>query len=119
MFLFHRGQPRVSVGQARSRTSGGMPDAVLPDVREEPEGNEEHAPSAVPVPLSKLVADTDLPSTATDWPLVVNRRSGYRPQQAAKPLTESGAQAVGVKGGREVRAVTWHLCGTNAGTTAR
>ncbi|MEV0889196.1 rhodanese-like domain-containing protein [Streptomyces microflavus] len=108
MFLFRRSHPRVSVDQAHSRTSGDIPDAVLLDVRERPEWNAGHAPGAVHVPLSKLVAGTDLPAEATGRPLVVICRSGHRSQQAAKLLNQRGAQAVDVKGGMNAWAAAGH-----------
>ncbi|HWU05631.1 MAG TPA: rhodanese-like domain-containing protein [Streptomyces sp.] len=108
MFLFRRSQPRVSVDQARDRTSGDTPDAILLDVREKPEWNAGHAPGAVHAPLSKLVAGADLPPEASGRSLVVICRSGHRSQQAAKLLTERGVQAVDVKGGMNAWAAAGH-----------
>ncbi|MEU3202550.1 rhodanese-like domain-containing protein [Streptomyces cyaneofuscatus] len=108
MFLFRRSQPRVSVSQAHSRTNGDTPDAVLLDVREKPEWNAGHAPGAVHVPLSTLVAGGDLPAEASGPPLVVICRSGHRSQQAAKLLTQRGQQAVDVKGGMNAWAAAGH-----------
>ncbi|CAO0834085.1 Rhodanese domain-containing protein OS=Streptomyces microflavus OX=1919 GN=Smic_83530 PE=4 SV=1 [Streptomyces microflavus] len=108
MFLFHRSRPRVSVHQARSRTSGDMPDAILLDVRERPEWNAGHAPGAVHVPLSKPATGAGLPAEATGRPLVVICRSGHRSQQAAKLLNQHGAQAVDVKGGMNAWAAAGH-----------
>ncbi|WP_327111170.1 rhodanese-like domain-containing protein [Streptomyces sp. NBC_01341] len=108
MFLFRRGRPRVSVDQARSRTSGDTPDAVLLDVRERPEWNAGHAPGAVHLPLSKLVAGADLPAEAFDRPLVLICRSGRRSQQAANLLTRRGAQVVDVEGGMNAWAAAGH-----------
>ncbi|MCD9899455.1 rhodanese-like domain-containing protein [Streptomyces sp. MT29] len=107
MFLSRRSQSRASVEQARSRTSGPAPDAVLLDVREKPEWIAGHAPGAVHAPLSKLVAGSDLPPGASGRPLVVICRSGHRSQQAAKLLTRRGEQAVDVKGGMNA----WAACG--------
>ncbi|MEU3739875.1 rhodanese-like domain-containing protein [Streptomyces sp. NPDC032198] len=108
MFLFRRSQPRVSVDRARSRTSGDRPDAVLLDVRERPEWNAGHAPGAVHMPLSKLVAGADLPTETSGRPLVVICRSGHRSQQAAKLLTQRGREAVDVKGGMNAWIAAGH-----------
>jgi rhodanese-related sulfurtransferase len=99
MFLFRPNGLRVTVDEARSRTSGDQPGAVLLDVRERPEWTAGHAPGAVHVPLTKLVAGATLPTEAEGRPLVVICRSGHRSQQAAKLLVERGAQAVDVEGG--------------------
>ncbi|MFG3283369.1 rhodanese-like domain-containing protein [Streptomyces sp. NPDC048111] len=97
MFLFRRGTARVTPAQARQRITDG--DAVLLDVREQVEWRAGHAPGAVHVPLSRLVAGTALPAAAEGRPLVVICRSGHRSQQAAKLLTERGLDAADVKGG--------------------
>ncbi|MEU6062878.1 rhodanese-like domain-containing protein [Streptomyces sp. NPDC047097] len=94
--------------QAHRRTRGDIPDAILLDVREKPEWNAGHAPGAVHVPLSKLVAGADLPAEASDRPLVVICRSGHRSRQAAKLLTQRGQQAVDVKGGMNAWAAAGH-----------
>lgn len=108
MFLFRRNGRRVTVDEARSRTSGDRPDAVLLDVREKPEWLAGHAPGAVHVPLTKLVTGAALPAEAEGRPLVVICRSGHRSQQAVKLLTECGAQAVDVKGGMNAWAAAGH-----------
>ncbi|MGW7055094.1 rhodanese-like domain-containing protein [Streptomyces sp. NPDC054887] len=108
MFLFRRSGPRVTVDEARSRTSGDRPDAVLLDVREEPEWDSGHAPGAVHVPLTRLVAGATPPAEAQGRPLVVICRSGQRSQQAAKLLTERGAHAVDVEGGMNAWAAAGH-----------
>lgn len=106
MFLFRRNGHRVTVDEARSRTSGDRPDAVLLDVREKPEWTSGHAPGAVHAPLTELVAT--LPAEAQGRPLMVICRSGHRSQQAAKLLTERGAQAVDVEGGMNAWAAAGH-----------
>ncbi|MFB7170622.1 rhodanese-like domain-containing protein [Streptomyces sp. NPDC056254] len=108
MFLFRRNGPRVTVDEARSRTSGDRPDAVLLDVREKPEWTAGHAPGTVHLPLTELVAGGTLPAAAEGRPLVVICRSGHRSQQAAKILTERGAQAVDVEGGMNAWAAAGH-----------
>ncbi|MFJ1975513.1 rhodanese-like domain-containing protein [Streptomyces sp. NPDC087903] len=97
MFHFRRRTTRVTAAQARQRATDG--DAVLLDVREQVEWKAGHAPGAVHVPLSRLVAGKALPAAAEGRPLVVICRSGHRSQQAAKLLNERGAEAVDVKGG--------------------
>ncbi|WP_445276624.1 rhodanese-like domain-containing protein [Streptomyces sp. DSM 41033] len=119
MFLFRRSQPRVSVDQAHDRTSGETPDAVLLDVREKSEWNAGHAPGAVHVPLSKLVAGANLPAEASDRSLVVICRSGHRSQQAAKLLTERGQKAVDVKGGMNAWAAAGHPVLDERGNSGR
>ncbi|GHB07672.1 rhodanese-like domain-containing protein [Streptomyces termitum] len=99
MFLFRKSQERLSVDEARTRTTGEHPEAVLLDVREKPEWRAGHAPGAVHAPLTGLVAGAAPPPAAQGRPLVVICRSGHRSQQAAKLLAERGAAAVDVKGG--------------------
>ncbi|MET8172251.1 rhodanese-like domain-containing protein [Streptomyces clavifer] len=108
MFLFRRSRPRVSVDQARSRTSGDTPDAVLLDVREMPEWNAGRAPGAVHVPLSELIAGADLPVEVSGRSLVVICRSGHRSQQAARLLTRRGERTVDVKGGMNAWTAAGH-----------
>ncbi|MBD2835246.1 MULTISPECIES: rhodanese-like domain-containing protein [Streptomyces] len=99
MFLFNRKASRLSVDQARTRTGGEQPEAVLLDVREKPEWKDGHAPDAVSAPLSGLVGGAPLPAPAQGQALVVICRSGHRSQRAAKLLAERGADAVDVEGG--------------------
>ncbi|WP_328886535.1 rhodanese-like domain-containing protein [Streptomyces sp. NBC_00316] len=99
MFLFRKSEQRLSIDEARTRTSGDRPEAVLLDVRERPEWKAGHAPGAVHAPLTGLVAGAALPEVAQGRPLVVICRSGHRSQQAAKLLAERGADAMDVKGG--------------------
>lgn len=97
MFLFRRGTARVTPTKAHERVTSG--DAVLLDVRERAEWNAGHAPGAVHVALSRLLAGQDLPPAAKGRPLVVICRSGHRSRQAAELLAGRGADAVDVKGG--------------------
>lgn len=106
MSVFRRirgGPGRVTVREAAVRTghggiaSGG--DAVLLDVREPHEWRAGHAPRAVHLPLSALVAGAGLPANARSRPLIVICRSGNRSRQAADVLTARGAEAVDVIGG--------------------
>ncbi|MEV8122559.1 rhodanese-like domain-containing protein [Streptomyces sp. NPDC085944] len=119
MFLFRRNGPRVTVDEARSRTSGDQPDAVLLDVREKPEWTAGHAPGAVHVPLTELVAGAALPDRVQGCPLVVICRSGHRSQQAAKLLAERGAQAVDVEGGMNAWAAAGHPVVDERGNSGR
>lgn len=99
MFLFRRNTPRLTVDEARVRTGGEAPEAVLLDVREGPEWRAGHAPGAVHAPLTGLAAGSALPASVRGRPLVVICRSGHRSRQAAKLLVERGAEAVDVQGG--------------------
>ncbi|MEU4896330.1 rhodanese-like domain-containing protein [Streptomyces sp. NPDC044780] len=119
MFLFRRNGPRVTVDEARSRTIGDQPDAVLLDVREKPEWTAGHAPGAVHVPLTKLVAGGTLPTEAEGPPLVVICRSGHRSQQAAKLLAERGVQAVDVEGGMNAWAAAGYPVVDERGNSGR
>lgn len=98
----------MSVDEARARTGGDGPGAVLLDVREKPEWKAGHAPGAVHAPLTGLVSGAALPRAARGRPLVVICRSGHRSQQAAKLLAERGADAVDVKGGMNAWAAAGH-----------
>ncbi|WP_405720267.1 rhodanese-like domain-containing protein [Streptomyces sp. NBC_00046] len=108
MFPFRKKEQRLSIDQARTRTTGDRPEAVLLDVREKPEWKAGHAPDAVHAPLTDLVAGAALPAAAQGRPLVVICRSGQRSQRAAKLLTERGADAVDVKGGMNAWAAAGH-----------
>ncbi|QNP74918.1 rhodanese-like domain-containing protein [Streptomyces roseirectus] len=119
MFPFRRNGPRVTVDEARSRTGGDRPDAVLLDVREKPEWTAGHAPGAVHVPLTRLVAGGTLPAEAEGRPLVVICRSGHRSRQAAKILAERGARAVDVEGGMNAWAAAGHPVVDERGNNGR
>ncbi|WP_326593445.1 rhodanese-like domain-containing protein [Streptomyces sp. NBC_01294] len=97
MFLFRRGPARVTPADAhqRARDEG----AVLLDVRERAEWTAGHAPGAVHAPFSALLAGAALPRDAEGRSLMVICRSGHRSRQAARLLTERGAEAVDVTGG--------------------
>ncbi|MEU7473070.1 rhodanese-like domain-containing protein [Streptomyces sp. NPDC044984] len=108
MSLFPRAGARVTADEARSRTGGDQPEAVLLDVREKPEGTAGHAPGAVHVPLTGLLAGGALPTEARGRRLVVICRSGHRSRQAAELLAGRGAQAVDVEGGMNAWAAAGH-----------
>ncbi|MDQ0847940.1 rhodanese-like domain-containing protein [Streptomyces sp. V1I6] len=97
MFLFRRGGNRLTPDQARTRTGDGT--AVLLDVREMPEWATGHAPGALHLPLSRLLAGAALPADMGGRPVVVICRSGHRSQQAARLLASRGIDAVDAAGG--------------------
>ncbi|MFD9085418.1 rhodanese-like domain-containing protein [Streptomyces prasinus] len=97
MFLFRRGTGRLTPEQARTRTLDGT--AVLLDVREGPEWRAGHAPGAVHLPLTRLLAGAALPPDVRGRPVVAVCRSGHRSQQAAELLVSHGVDAVDVTGG--------------------
>ncbi|MFF3286365.1 rhodanese-like domain-containing protein [Streptomyces sp. NPDC003023] len=119
MFLFRRSGPRVTVDEARGRTSGEQPEAVLLDVREQCEWTAGHVPGALHVPLTRLVVGGALPAEAHGRPLVVICRSGHRSQQAAKLLGERGADAVDVEGGMNAWAAAGHPVVDEHGNSGR
>ncbi|MET9833671.1 rhodanese-like domain-containing protein [Streptomyces sp. NPDC006385] len=95
--LLRRGPRRLTPKQAHQRTSDGQ--AVLLDVRETPEWTAGHAPDALHLPLSRLMAGASLPARAQSKPVVAICRSGHRSQQAAKLLAGRGIEATDVTGG--------------------
>ncbi|MFE9687401.1 rhodanese-like domain-containing protein [Streptomyces sp. NPDC006285] len=95
--LLRRGPGRLTPKQAHHRTSDGK--AVLLDVRETPEWTAGHAPGALHLPLSRLMAGASLPASAQGRLVVAICRSGNRSQQAAKLLADRGIQATDVTGG--------------------
>ncbi|MCC8480708.1 rhodanese-like domain-containing protein [Streptomyces parvus] len=99
MFLVNRKTPRLTVAEARTRTGGDPPEAVLLDVREKPEWRAGHAPDAVHAPMTALAAGASLPAAVRGRALVVICRSGHRSQQAERLLAGRGADAVDVEGG--------------------
>ncbi|MFC8390437.1 MULTISPECIES: rhodanese-like domain-containing protein [unclassified Streptomyces] len=95
--LLGRGPGRLTPQQAHQRTSDG--EAVLLDVRETPEWNAGHAPGALHLPLSRLMAGASLPEATRGKPVVTVCRSGHRSRQAARLLAGRGAEATDVTGG--------------------
>ncbi|CAL9340519.1 rhodanese-like domain-containing protein [Streptomyces sp. enrichment culture] len=96
--VVHPACARVTPRQARAR-AGADGGAVLLDVREDHEWRAGHAPGAVHVPLSALLADARVPEAVRGREAVVFCRSGQRSQKAARVLAERGAPAVDVEGG--------------------
>ncbi|MFI6402268.1 TSUP family transporter [Streptomyces sp. NPDC050548] len=82
MLFFRRRTGRITPGEARNRVQAGA--AVLVDVRERVEWNAGHAPEAVHLPLSRLMAGAQLPGSAAGRPVVTVCRSGHRSLQAAR-----------------------------------
>ncbi|MGW6316512.1 rhodanese-like domain-containing protein [Streptomyces sp. NPDC055099] len=95
--LLRRGPGRLTPKQAHQRTRDGQ--AVLLDVRETPEWAAGHAPGALHLPLSRLMAGASLPPSAQGRPVVAICRSGHRSQQATKLLAGRGIEATDVTGG--------------------
>lgn len=87
--------PEVEVTEVKDRVSQG---AVLVDVREQDEYDEEHIPGAQFLPLSELQAryEGELPK---DKDLLLQCRSGGRSGKATEFLRAQGYNALNVKGG--------------------
>ena len=86
--------PEIDVQEAQKRVQGG---ALLLDVREQNEYDEEHIPSAQLLPLSELMARFDeLPK---DQEIVAQCRSGKRSAQATDFLRAQGYDVTNMEGG--------------------
>ncbi|MFD8212877.1 rhodanese-like domain-containing protein [Streptomyces sp. NPDC059697] len=92
-----RASRRLGPVQAHQRVAHGH--AVLLDVREAAEWEAGHAPDALHLPLSRLVAGEALPPAAQGRPVVAICRSGRRSRQAVEILTGRGTKATDVTGG--------------------
>ncbi|MFF0106736.1 rhodanese-like domain-containing protein [Streptomyces hirsutus] len=95
--LLRRGPGRLTPQQVHQQTGDGK--AVLLDVRETPEWNAGHAPAALHLPLSRLVAGASLPGATQGKPVVTICRSGHRSRQAAELPAGRGVEATEVTGG--------------------
>lgn len=95
--LLRTGPARLTPEQDHQRTGDGT--AVLLDVREAPEWKASHAPGALHLPLSRLLAGDPLPETLQGKPIVAICRSGHLSQAAAKLLARRGIEATDVVGG--------------------
>lgn len=80
-------------------------DAYLVDVREDDEWQAGHAPDAVHVPLSELVARIE--EVPADRDVYVICKVGGRSEQAVRYLNQSGRTTVNVSGGM----LAWHAAG--------
>jgi rhodanese-related sulfurtransferase len=96
---------RISPSEAHQRVQAG--EAVLVDVREQPEWSTCHAPCAVHLPLSGLPAQTRIPTSVKGRPVVAVCRSGNRSQRAAQLLAARGVDVVDVEGGM----IAWERAG--------
>ena len=87
--------PEISVQEAKQRIENG---ALLLDVREQNEYDEEHIPGAQLLPLSELSArfEDELPQGRE---IVAQCRSGKRSAQATDFLRAQGYDVVNMEGG--------------------
>ena len=86
--------PEIDVQEAQKRVQGG---ALLLDVREQNEYDEERIPGAQLLPLSELMARFDeLPK---DQEIVAQCRSGKRSAQATDFLRAQGYDVTNMEGG--------------------
>ena len=86
--------PEISVHEAQKRIENG---ALLLDVREQGEYDEERIPGSQLLPLSELTARADeLPQ---DREIVAQCRSGKRSAQATEYLRAQGLEVVNMEGG--------------------
>ncbi|GAA4544013.1 rhodanese-like domain-containing protein [Streptomyces collinus] len=95
--FFRRGSGRVTPEQAHRLVADGQ--AVLLDVRETQEWNAGHAPGALHLPLTQLMAGAPLPTTVRGRRVVAICRSGNRSRTAADFLAAVGVEATDVTGG--------------------
>ncbi|GCB50807.1 rhodanese-like domain-containing protein [Streptomyces sp. NL15-2K] len=95
--FLRRGPDRLSPEQAHRQIADGQ--AVLLDVRETPEWNSGHAPGALHLPLSRLMAGAPLPDAVQGRRVVTICRSGNRSRTAADMLTAAGVEATDVTAG--------------------
>jgi rhodanese-related sulfurtransferase len=94
----HSSTPSVAVAEVPA-------DAYLLDVREADEWACGHAPEAVHLPLSEMLARVD--EVPADHPVYVICKVGGRSAQAADYLNQTGRAAVNVSGGM----LAWHAAG--------
>ncbi|MFJ9542470.1 rhodanese-like domain-containing protein [Streptomyces sp. NPDC101225] len=92
-----RGSGRLTPAEAHRRITEG--EAVLLDVREKAEWKAGHAPKALHLPLTRLMAGAGLPASVQGRPVVTICRSGHRSRQAVKLLAARGVEVRDVAGG--------------------
>lgn len=86
--------PEVTPQEARTRVQNG---ALLLDVREQQEYDEERIPGATLLPLTELTARYDeLPK---DQEIIAQCRSGKRSAQATDFLRDQGYNVINMEGG--------------------
>ncbi|MFH9067121.1 rhodanese-like domain-containing protein [Streptomyces coeruleorubidus] len=95
-FLRHS-SGRISPEQAHRLVTDGP--AVLLDVREAQEWNAGHAPGALHLRLTRLMAGAPLPAAARGRRVVAICRSGNRSRTAADFLAATGVEVTDVTGG--------------------
>ena len=86
--------PEISVQEAQKRIEDG---ALLLDVREQEEYDEEHIPGSQLLPLSELVARAD--EVPQDREVIAQCRSGKRSAQATDFLRAQGFDVTNMEGG--------------------
>jgi rhodanese-related sulfurtransferase len=101
---------RITPAEAHDRARTG--EAVLLDVREEMEFAAGHAPDAVFLPLSRLMAGATVPADGAGRPVMAICRSGNRSQRAAEILGERGFTTLNVVGGMQA----WEQAGLPVST---
>ena len=87
--------PEISVQEAQKRIENG---ALLLDVREQEEYNEEHIPGSQLLPLSELMArfEDEVPEGRE---IIAQCRSGKRSAQATDFLRAQGYEVTNMEGG--------------------
>ena len=94
MRLFTHGES-IDAETALAQARGG--NAVLLDVREQPEWSLEHVEGSLHIPLSRIKRRlAELPADTT---IITACRSGHRSALAARTLTRAGRRAVNLRGG--------------------
>lgn len=96
--MFRSSTPQVGIAALPA-------DGYLLDVREAEEWQAGHAPDAVHLPLSELMARAD--EVPADRDVYVICRAGGRSEQAAGYLNQLGRTSLNVVGGM----IAWHAAG--------
>lgn len=106
------GLPEIDVARVGALLDGG---AALLDVREPPEWDAGHAPTASHIPMGQLSLD-NIPAGR---PLLVVCHLGGRSAAATEALTRAGVEAVNVAGGMDAWARAGLPVVTEAGEPGR